>query len=344
MNILPVGWGVFFISSLIGLWAGAPLLGQDSLGSDVELNLVVGEQQVLSGFFDSQISLSRKGLVNVRWLSDDRVLLTALKSGVLLIDPTPLSQSRKRWLVQIKTQHQARKQSSSSLSLKPKEASSLSPTLKDYPWFRNIVRQETEHSLIIDCFHERKVEVFRFAAEFWPQKSVQCAVEAYELQVMVLKEEGKRRSEKPWVDVVNRKLSQQDLKQHHATYHQWHVMVHPSQGPIDYKLEHKGLSTALKNFSLHHNPSDDPWRLSFDYHVSVGDVESSGHVHRTYRPESPLFLAQLSGQRQGGERREWQELKSVPILGYLLRSSFFEEEHKQLSFWLFLVSSSMSQR
>lgn len=361
MHTLPALWDVFYIILICkGMWmmVNAGVTAAPASKEDRQLELVVGDQHILTGAFDSQISLSRKGLVNVRWLDDERVLLTALKSGVVLIDPTPLSRQARRWLLRIRTEHQARKRqgsSSSPSSVQRSVARVSSPSLprlqdlRRYNWFREVILHEDQHEVVVDCFHPRKDMLLHLAVELWPYQDLRCSPISYQLEVMVMREGGARLKRKPLVEVKGAYLERRDVRQHAEVRHLWHLSISPALRPMNYSLKHQELSAEFEDFSLrptaelnqaatvHRSGS---WALAFNYKVSAGGIQSSGHVHVNYTPGHRLLLAELWGTSSGVHQRQWRALQNLPILGYLLRSSVKKDQHQNLSFLISIDSVS----
>ena len=69
--------------------------------SDIKLQIDVGRQKELALQTDSQISISRKNVIDIKKLGKDRYRITALKKGFTILDPTPLTQIQPRILITV---------------------------------------------------------------------------------------------------------------------------------------------------------------------------------------------------------------------------------------------------
>lgn len=355
----------------------SPSSGHDeaSRGGDEFINLVVGQQRVLSGSFESQISLSRRGLINVRWLDDERVLVTALKPGVVLLDPAPVAASKPRWLIRIKSEYQARRDGKEGRSYEFKtlrsspQGSRLGSSSEkrssvalrkerlhrwqSYRWYSEVLVSESDTFMVMNCFHPRK-EMFReMARQVWPEKEVLCALENYQLEVMVVEHKSRTHSYSPDIDVLKRQLADRDRKDHAHIYHLWEMDMSPQLGAIDYHLSHHELNADLSGLAFYATSRDlkvrdeevsRPWRLSFNYQVRSGETQSSGHRALWYTPDTWISLADLWGHSEGGSMKYWQGIEEIPILGYLLKSTLTQEKQKRLSFLVRMAPSSQEAK
>lgn len=68
---------------------------------DVKLELKVGEQKELKTESDSQIHISRKGIINTIQKEKGTLLITGLKPGFAILNPHPISNKGNRFLIRV---------------------------------------------------------------------------------------------------------------------------------------------------------------------------------------------------------------------------------------------------
>ena len=147
---------------------------QQTTYSDYRTTLVVGEQLLIKGDFDQQISLSKKSMINIKWINSNKILITPLKPGIILFNPTPLTTKYRRWLIKVISQHQAKKSLANSLSIdKPTTSRSANSSAKNLQQDLYSVSAEKilkdlsflvieDHTLTrtIDCYHPQKKTLY----------------------------------------------------------------------------------------------------------------------------------------------------------------------------------------
>ncbi|MCY4443977.1 MAG: hypothetical protein OXC44_04155 [Proteobacteria bacterium] len=296
--------------------------------SDQRVSMVVGGQRILEPPFDSQVVISKKGVVNVKWLSDGRVLLTALRSGVILFDPTPVSESGRRLLIDVKTVYQARKaapdvmsRSKKTQSLSKEEIAAASlKTLLSQSWFQQATTIRSHSEVAVDCFHPAKKKVLQALMKHFAERFIVCKNAAYHLMVKVkTKNKGKREDVRP-VLWFSGELPDSDDATHGDVLQEWKIRVSPSKKDNTYQLTAKNFVVDIKHLG-YYSGSLQSRDISFSYTIKAGDASSSGHVWTPYTLADSLLLSELVYEIRR-EKSSWNRYtENLPILGVLLSSS-----------------------
>ena len=318
MRVLRVAF-VIILSSFPGfVWAEEQLVSVDRR-LDLTLDLTVGEQQIIRGTFDSQLSFSRKGLVNVRWIDEQSFLITALKSGVLIIDPTPLTKRERRWLITIKTPYQAKKDSG---HLVDRKFSGYGGSLPSYfdplksKRFQSMSRKSRHGDLRIDCYHPDKKEFVYLLRRFHPTSGYVCEDRQYSLDVALYSRHLKDVSNLELQQLLGDGLPHKARDDSKVARYGWRVDVYPAVEAMNFQLKHE--STHVEIQDLHYYLSGGKKVLAFKYKLMVDGVEATGHIRKPYALGTEILLTELvTRENQRGRKRDLV-YKDIPIVGFLV--------------------------
>ncbi|MCY4380561.1 MAG: hypothetical protein OXC40_03205, partial [Proteobacteria bacterium] len=263
---------------------------------DLPVSLVVGDQKHFHGTFDSQINFSKKGLVNIKWTGEQSFLLTALKSGVLIIDPTPISKTERRWLIKIKTPFQAKqdqkKQHTISQSTTLGDIYKLDP-LKDQR-FKTVIRQKSPHLITINCFHPDKKQLTMLLNIKYPERQQLCEPVSYGLELSLSAEQQQDAQHKKPAEAFDGKLPHQMKDSAKNAHYIWQIDIFPSLTPITYQMKHRSLAVQIKQLHFFQPMKSSPMILAFHYEYSVGAVTGSGYISKYYTIGDTIVLGELA--------------------------------------------------
>lgn len=321
---------VHYIGFVMVLSSAGPPLGAlattaaGTVYTDQELQLVVGDQQVIQGEFDSQLTFSKKGLVNIRWLSEDAFLLTALKSGVLIIDPTPISKSQRRYLVKIKTEYQARRDANNvpAQNRMSKHKDGVLPRHYDplkVQKFRALWVVDGSGQLSMDCYHPDKQAFVALLERFHPEMEYSCVAQSYQLHILFAAKHDQDTQVAEPRRALERSMPAPAADESLVSKYEWRVDVDPAASPLHYKMDHDKVGVHIRDLA-YESPlaSADKKIISFDYELSVDGVITMGHVQKPYQLGQKLLLSELV--LGVGSQYDFKDLllEDLPLVGFWL--------------------------
>lgn len=317
---------VHYIGFGIVLSSGGFLLGAATAAdvyTDQELQLVVGDQQVIQGEFDSQLTFSKKGLVNIRWLSEDSFLLTALKSGVLIIDPTPISKRQRRYLVKIKTLYQARRDANNlpAHHLISKRKEGILPRHYDpikAHKFRALLVEHGPGKLIMDCYHPDKQEFVALLKRFHPGMEYGCAAQSYQLHILFAARHDQDTRVTDPRRALERGMPAPAADESLVAKYEWRVDVDPAVTPLHYKMNHDKVGVHIRDLAYESALGAAGKMITFDYELAVDGVITMGHVQKPYELGQQLLLSELVLGM--GAKHDFKDLllEDLPLVGFWL--------------------------
>ena len=309
--------------------------GSTEVYADREIHMVVGDQQVIEGDFDSQLTFSKKGLVNIHWLNDHGFLLTALKSGVLIIDPTPISKTQRRFLIKIKTVYQAQRDTKNRNDQPIPKGFDRSTGVRYFDplqgqRFKDLLLDRTHNKIIMDCYHPHKQEFVVLLRRFHPTVRYSCELKTYQLDISF----GAVHFKDSYLDeprrALERGLPAPSMDQSKVAKYHWRVDVYPSTSALQFKMNHKILGMQIRDLAYYSSPRAGVNIVSFDYEFSVDGVAAAGHVAKPYELGQQMLLSELVVGENSEQSFKDLVFEGIPFVGFWLAA---HQQSAQRSLW-----------
>lgn len=331
---------VFVMLISCSVWAAAG----ETKYVDHEIHLVVGDQQLIRGEFDSQLTFSKKGLVNIRWLSDDSFLLTALKSGVLIIDPTPITKNQRRYLVKIQTPYQSQRDQKHKLKRFGEGFGEYSSSLYFDPLvearFKGLITQHHQNAVVLDCYHLHKKEFVFLLTRVHPTMNYRCDSQSYHLEVALGSFHHKDMSSTEPRLLFEHGLPALSTDQSKQAQYRWNLDIYPTTTALNYEMKRDHLGVVIKDLSytpISDTRIEDEARaaiIAFHYEFSVDGVFASGHISKPYKLGQLMLISALRGGEDSNRQSVDLMYENIPFVGFLIAARKNAAVRSLMQMWI----------
>ena len=135
---------------------------------DIRKNIEIGSQITINTEADSQITLSKKGVIDVQKKEPRKFIITGLREGFVILNPTPLTGKKSRFLISVdRKSRRAKSKASQDLVHDPK---------KNY---------DKKSRLLFDC---NSLTVNRPEAMMQTDKRLKCISRTFRINIKTIKE------------------------------------------------------------------------------------------------------------------------------------------------------------
>ena len=313
------------------------------LYSDNKITMVVGQQIYLSGDFERQIALSKKSVLNIKWITSEKILVTALKKGVILFNPTPQSLKHARWLITVISEYQAKQRNkknnkkplaNSKITIKPnKKTIKSKETNKNLKKLLNelsyLIIKQKPHQIIIDCFHPKKHIFKEIITQTNPEITLGCAQKNFNLEIFIQKDEKDYKKSRSYQKILNTKsmpVNKKDLN--YKILHSFNIIVSPSLNEIDYFLDSKQLSVNLSDILIKRSRMSKNTNslinsdniLIFEYNISLNATQTNGIFSKKIAKNKIYQIGKIYSDSEFTAHSVGNIISNMPIIGFLFSS------------------------